>query len=99
MERELFFLRAVRDCEAIAVFVLHRFTIHEQHVVMGLVRGNVVEGDVPGIERAIARQRDLLPMSEGADDFNRCGRLGLPVGQPPAEHFGKALRAFLGIVL
>lgn len=60
----LLFFRTARDGEAVAVFILGRFAVHQEHVVMRLVGGDIVESDVPGIERAIAQKRHLLPAGE-----------------------------------
>ena len=87
------------DCQAVAIPVLRRFAIHEHHVVMHFVRRDAVKRDVPGIQHAVARERDFLPMREGADDFNPGRSVGLSVRQAPAENLRKSRDAVLWSVL
>jgi len=60
----LLFFRAAGNRHAVTILVLRRFSIHEQHVMMSVVRGDVVERDVPGIEGAVAQERDFFPSGE-----------------------------------
>jgi len=67
--------------------------------MMRLMRGNIVERDVPGVERAIPRERNFFPFCKGADDFHVLGGHGLAVRQAPAENLGEALAASPRIIL
>jgi hypothetical protein len=99
LDRVLLFFRAARNGQAIARFVLRRFSIHEQHVMMGLVRGNIVQRHVPGIEGAVACEGNFLPAGERADDFHGFGRVGSAVRQAPAENPRVAGSALMRIIL
>ena len=70
MNRVLLFFGTAGNGHAITIFVLRRFSVHEEHVVMGLVRRDFVERDMPGIEGAIAQEGNFLPAGEGAEDFH-----------------------------
>jgi hypothetical protein len=61
---ELFFLRAVWDGKAVAIFIVHRLAIHKDHVVMGFISLDMVKRNVPGIESAIPGEWHLLPVIE-----------------------------------
>src|SRR5690349_5805610 len=82
-----FLLRSMRHCQAITVFVVSRLAIDQEHVVMGLIALNVMEGDMPGIEDAVANKRHSLPMRERANKFHG-GRFDfLAVRKAPAKYF------------
>src|SRR5437899_3336962 len=87
--QELIFLfeRSVRDCQAIASFVVGWLAIDEDHVVVRFIALDMMEGDVPCIQNAVTHHRSFLPMIERANDFDSCRFLGLSVRQTPAEHF------------
>jgi len=99
LNRVLFFLRPAGNCHAVTVFVLRRFSIHEEHVVVSLVRGNIVERDVPGVEGDVALERDFFPRGERADNFHAFRRFSPPLRHAPTENFGITGRAFLRFFL
>lgn len=63
LNRVNLFLR-VGNGEAIAGFVIRGLPIYEEHVVMRPITLDVMQGDVPGIEHAVADERNFLPMIE-----------------------------------
>jgi len=66
------------------MLVTRRLAVHQQHVVVRAIAGDVVEDGLPVVGRAVVRQGYGLPVGEGARDFNfrgiRVARLG---GMPP----------------
>src|SRR5437868_4419374 len=64
LELKRFFVRPVRHGEAVARLVVSRLAIHQQHIVMRLVAGNVVHDRVPRPALAVALERHRTPMIE-----------------------------------
>src|SRR5664280_2588114 len=60
----LLLLRAVRDGQPVAVFVVGRLAVHEQHVMVHLVGGHVGNGHMPSVHLAVASQWHPLPVCE-----------------------------------
>lgn len=58
------FVSAMGHCQAVAGFVVKRFAIDQEHEVVGAVALDVVEGDVPSVEDAVAGELDALPAGE-----------------------------------
>jgi hypothetical protein len=54
----------------------------------------VMQRRMPCVERAVAQERNLLPMVEGPGNFHRGWRFGLLSGQASAEDLRKSLFAF-----
>src|SRR5437773_9602195 len=81
----------MRNSQAIAGFVVGRFAIDQEHVMMSAIAGDVMNGRVPGIEDAVAMKGDALPAGKGANDFNGGGRFCFAIGKTPAENLGKGL--------
>ena len=85
LNRVLLFVETVRDGQAVAVFVMRGLAVHEEHIVMRLVSGDVMKRGVPRIKRAVADERDLLPAGKRTDNFHRLRLFRPPIGQTPAE--------------
>lgn len=96
IQLKLFLIETVGNSQTIATFVVSRFAVHEQHIMVRAVSGDVMDGSVPGIENAVPIERHFLPFRKRADDFHRGGFRGLAISQAPAKHFRKAL--FGGII-
>ena len=79
LHRELLLVWSVRDSVAVAILVVGRQAIHEQHVVMRAVAFDVMDGPVPRIQLAIAHQRNALPVRERTDDLHGGRVLVLPI--------------------
>ena len=91
-EGELFFRLRVRHSQAIGVFVVRRFAIREQHVVMRGVAGNIVERELPDALRPVKFQRHRLPAVKRADHGDR-HRLRPGLFRLPAENLAERPRS------
>lgn len=83
---ESFFLRALRNGEAVAMFVVDGFAIGKKHVVMRAVARNLRKRDLPAAAR-VARHRQFLPAGKSAGDFNDGRSFRRAVGQLPSKNF------------
>lgn len=97
LELIAFFFRAVGNGKAIAVLVVNRFAVNEQDVMMRAIALDMMNGDMPAVDRTVVDQRDFLPVGEATGDFHGSGGLGLAVGQTPSKYLGKSLLAFGGV--
>lgn len=68
-----------------AVTVISRPAIGENHVAVGVVRGDG-ECDEPETGAAVISHGDVLPVGEGARDFNGRRLAGICVGWLPVEN-------------
>ena len=75
----LLFLGSMGDGQAVGVLVRNRLSVDQQHVMMSAVSRDVMNGDVPGVDFAVALERHLLPVGEGTDELHRTWGLGLSV--------------------
>lgn len=83
---ELFFFRAMRNGQAVAIFILNRFPIGQNHIVMCAICGNLRQRDLPAAAR-FARHRQALPIRKSADDFDDGRSFRRTVGQLPSKNF------------
>jgi len=74
-----------RHSQAVALLVARRLAVHQQHVVVRAVAGNVVEHELPDFGCVVVRQGHGLPVGEGAGDFDRRGVGVARLGGLPAE--------------
>lgn len=71
-----------------AVTVISRPAIGENHIAVGMMRGNG-KCDLPETGAAVISQGDILPIGEGAGDVNGRQLAGISVGWLPVENLGK----------
>src|SRR2546430_2227117 len=83
-DSETLFGGALRDSETVAGFIVSRFPIDQEHVMVRLVCRNMMQGDMPAADRAVMEQWDFLPVSKRADYFDGGRKLRLAVRWTPA---------------
>lgn len=79
------------NAQAIRSVVQDWCTVHQEHVVVGAISGNVVDGDVPAIEFAGMMEWDSLPVSESSGHFDAGGVFCMAIGEAIAEDLGEDL--------
>ena len=56
--------RFLWEGQTVVVFVVSRLAVHENHVVVSAIVPDVMECELPGVARAVTRERHLFPMRE-----------------------------------
>ena len=80
---------AARNGQTVAVPVVDRFSVRQQHVMVRTVARQLLQGDLPAALHAVVQQRHFLPVGKCAGHLHHGRFQHLAVRQTPAEDFGE----------